>query len=218
MAQFIKKKKMKTNTSTLCAILIAGLVVMSGCGNGNTNTAQNMADSVQAKADTAMDKVKSAANNVEGKVEGAMSKNEDSNFVVKAALTNNAELKVLQAGIDKGTNKELKAHAKMMLADHKKLGEKVKAYSSAKEYVLPDGDDGKGDDVIANLDKNSPGNDWDKAWTDHMISAHEDAIAMFERGKSGVKDDELKNIISGALPTLNAHLEMMKKLKDKLGK
>jgi putative membrane protein len=209
---------MKTNTSTLHAILFAGLLAIIGCNNGNNSSVQNMADSLQAKADTAMDKVKVATNNVEGKVEAAMSNNEDSGFVVKAAIANSTELKVLQAGIDKGTNKELKAHAKMMLADHKKLGDKVKAYSSKKGYTLPDGDNGKGDDAVTNLDKNSPGSDWDKAWTDHMLSAHEEAISMFERGQSGVKDDELKNIITGALPTLHAHLEMMKNLKDKLGK
>lgn len=212
---------MGTNPSKLHAILFAGLFLAS-CGNGNnTNNASSDSTSTTTaspKADTATDKVKAGAENMAGAVQGAMSKNEDSNFVVNATITNNAELKVLQAGIDKGTDKEVKSHAKMMLADHKMLGEKVKAYAAKKGYTLPDGDNGKGDDAIAKLDKNNPGKDWDKAWADHMVSAHEDAIGQFERGQGGVKDDELKGMITSALTKLRAHLEMAKKLKDKLGK
>jgi putative membrane protein len=214
------KKSMKRTTSKLHAILIASLFFASACGNGNNagNGAQNAMDTMAAKADTAMDHVKNDAQAAAGAVEGAVNKNEDSDFVVKAALTNNAELKVLQAGIDNGTGKEVNAHARMMIADHKKLGEKVKAYATKKGYTLPDGDNGKGDDVIATLNKSNKGADWDKAWVDHMVSAHKDAIDMFERGQAGVKDDELKNIIAGALPTLHSHLDMMQKLQDKLGK
>ena len=147
-----------------------------------------------------------------------MNGNPDSSFVVKAAATNNAELKILQAGIDNGTDKELKAHARMMMADHKKLGEKVKAYADKKGYPLPDGDNGKADDEMAKLNQTAKGSDWDKEWVNHMVSAHQDAIDMFENGKMNVKDDDLRLIISGALPTLHSHLDMMKGLQDKMGK
>jgi putative membrane protein len=206
---------MKKN-STLHTILFAGLLAFAACNNANNSTSTS--DSTTTRTTDTSASLKESANHAAGKVEGALDKNEDSDFVVKAAMTNMAELKVLQAGIDKGTDKELKMHAKMMMADHKKMGDKVKAYATKKGYVLPQNDDGKGDEAVGNIDKKTKGKDWDKEWADHMVSAHNDAIGMFERGEGAAKDPDLKTIISGALPTLRSHLDMMKKLQDKLGK
>jgi len=206
------------NKQTLYILTIAIALSAGACNNADTEKAKDMADSAAAKMDTAVQDVKRGAENAAGEVRNALSSNEDSNFVVKAALTNNAELRILQAGIDNGTNKELKAHARMMLSDHKKLGGKVKSYSSGKGYILPDNDKGKADDELAKLNEKKKGSEWDKEWVDHMVSAHGDAISMFENGRDKVKDNDLKTIISDALPTLHSHLDMMKQLQDNMGK
>src|SRR4051812_21854838 len=108
---------MKTHLTKLHTILFAGLVAV-GCNDATNQKAQNIADTVVTKVDTAMTRLKEGAEKVADEVKEKMHTNVDSDFVVKAALTNNAELKILQAGIDKGTDKELKTHARMMLADH----------------------------------------------------------------------------------------------------
>ncbi len=208
---------MKTRSITLHTLLMAGVLFASSCGNGN-NSAQNTADTAMAKVDTAAQAVKQGAQNMVNEAKNAMDSNPDSNFVVKAATTNMAELRILQAGLDNGTSKELKAHAKMMMTDHKKLGEGVKAYSAKKGYTLPTTDNGKADDEMAKLNGKTKGADWDKEWVDHMVSAHKDCIDMFENGSKNVKDAELKTIIDGALPTLHSHLDMMQQLQDKMGK
>ena len=203
---------------TLHYLLIAGLLSVTACNNSQTNQASNMVDSAAAKADTMAANVKTDVQNAASDVRDAMVHNPDSSFAVKAAATNMAELKVLQAGIDNGTGKDLKSHAKMMMADHKKLGAGMKAYADKKGYTLPADDGGKGDDAIAMINKSNKGADWDKAWVDHMVSAHEDCISMFEKGQKDVKDDELRTMITNALPTLHSHLDMMKGLQDKMGK
>jgi len=215
---FLQKNIMKTNVTKLHTFLLAAVIAVCSCNNAGNNTAQNMADSAAAKVDTAVQAVKQGAQNLADEADNIMNGNVDSNFVVKAAATNNAEMKILQAGIDMGTDKEIKVHARMMLADHKKLGEKVKAYASKKGYILPEGDNGKSDKEMTKLNNNSNGAEWDKEWVNHMVSAHQDAIDMFEKAENNVKDPDLKNIIADALPTLNSHLEMMKKLQDRIGK
>lgn len=218
MVDFAKTAIMKTSIAKLHTILVAGIILtgiifINSCGNSNTgNNAQNMADSAMAKVDTAAKEIKQGAENL------VNNGNPDSNFVVKAALTNNAELRILQAGLDNGTNKELKMHARMMIADHKTMGKTVKAYSTKKGYTLPDTDNGKADDELAKLGQKAKGADWDKEWVDHMVSAHKDCIDMFESGKNNAKDAELKTIIDSALPILHSHLDMMKQLQDKMGK
>ena len=215
MIVFAKQTIMKTRT-TLQFLLIASLLATAACNNEQTAKTENMADTVAARVDTMAKNVKQDAQNVANEVKDDLSGNVDSNFVVKASVANMTELKVLQAAWDNGTSKELKAHAKMMIADHKKLGTGMKAYATKKGYVIPDND--KSDDVLNNINKSSKGNDWDKAWVDHMVSAHEDAISLFEKGQNNVKDAELKTMITNALPTLHAHLDMMKQLQDKMGK
>ena len=200
--------------------MFAGLLATASCNNSGTSSTTTSTDSssVMSKVDTAAARVKQDAEHVANDVKNAMSSNVDSNFVVKATIANMEELKILQAGLDNGTSKELKMHAKMMMADHKKLGEKVKAWAAKANYPLPDNDNGKGDDAVASLNKNTKGPDWDKAWTDKMISGHEDAISLFENNQNSVKDADLKALITDALPTLHSHLDMMKQLKDKLNK
>ena len=210
----------KNNSNTLRILLVACLLSVSACnnsGSGTTSTTDSTS-TVKAKIDTAVQDVKQGAQNMANDVKNAVAGNTDSNFVVKATLANMEELKILQAGWDNGTSKELKAHAKMMIADHKKLGAKVKEYATKKGYILPDNDNGKGDDAVASLNKNSKGNDWDKAWADKMVDGHKDAIDLFENNQNSVKDADLKALITDALPTLHSHLDMMKQLQDKLGK
>ena len=197
------------NKAKLHTMIVAGLLSLSACSN-STTTSSSTSDSTTSmttKVDTAMSHAEQGAKNVVNDVKDAVNGNADSNFVVKAAVDNAMELKVLQAGWDKGTDKELKNHAKMMIADHKKLGAAVKAYADKKSYVLPVDDNGKADDALSSI-----------AWTDKVTDAHKDAISMFEKGQSDVKDPELKNIIAGALPTFRSHLNMMQQLQDKMGK
>ena len=208
------------NLKTHYLLLIAAVSLATSCNNSGSSstTTTDSTSSVSAKVDTAMKDIKQGAENVAAEVKNAVDGNPDSNFVVKATVANLEELKIIQEGLDKGTDKDLKAHAKMMLPDHKKLGVKVKGYSAKKSYTLPDNDNGKGDDAVASLNKNTKGKDWDKAWADKMVDGHKDAISLFEKYEDKVKDPDLKAMITNTLPTLHSHLDMMKQLQDKLGK
>ncbi len=201
-------------------LLAAALTLTVAC-NDSSSTSTSTTDSTStmtAKVDTAMKDIKEGAQNVAADVKNAVDGNPDSNFVVKATVANMEELRIIQEGLDKGTDKDMKGHAKMMLADHKKLGTTVKGYSTKKSYMLPDNDGGKGDDAVASLNKNTKGKDWDKAWADKMVDGHKDAIDLFEKYQDKVKDADLKAMITNTLPTLHSHLDMMKQLQDKLGK
>ena len=207
------------NLKTHHLLLIAALSLTAACNNsGSSTTTTDSTSTMSAKVDTAVKDIKQGAENVAADVKNAIDGNPDSNFVVKATVANMEELKVLQEGWDKGTDKELKAHAKMMIADHKKLGVKVKDYSAKKSYALPDNDNSKGDDAVASLNKNTKGKDWDKAWVDKMVDGHKDAIDLFEKYQDKVKDADLKAMITSTLPTLHSHLDMVKQLQDKMGK
>ena len=77
-------------------------------------------------------------------------------------------------------------------------------------------DNGKADDALASLDKNTAGADWDKAWVNKMADAHQDAIKMYEKETGDAKDAELKTLVTDALPALSSHYDMMKMMQDKM--
>ena len=119
---------------------------------------------------------------------------------------------MLQAGIDKGTDKMLKQDAQKMIADHKKLAGQMKDYCSKKNMAMPAMDNNM--DMSAMNDKT--GKDWDKAWVDMMADGHKSTIARFEKGQNEVTDADLKSMITMTLPTLHKHLDMVQQLQSKM--
>ncbi len=64
----------------------------------------------------------------------------------------------------------------------------------------------------------SKGKAWDKKWADKMVDDHEKIINRYERAEGDVKDADLKAMITKTLSTLRSHLDMAKKLKERLDK
>jgi len=142
------------------------------------------------------------ANKAATTVTEAVKKNPDSTFVAEVVVTNNEEIKLLQEGIDKGTDKALKSHAKMMLGDHNNLKKKLLAYAASKSYPVMSNDEGDAAKKISDMSSKT-GKDWEKAWADLMFSGHEKTIGKFEGAQNQVNDGELKTMITNTLPTLH---------------
>jgi len=179
----------------------SGLIVFTSCNNSTTN------ETTTSDSATLGDKIAAAADSAKA----AVMPDPNKSFVEDAATDNTREMAWLQAGLDHGTSKELKAHAKMMMADHKKLGDEVKGYAAQKSMEVPSVDTAG----VASLSE-KPGKDWDKAWVDKMVDAHKDAIDKFESAQGKVTDPDLKAIIDKALPTLHSHYDMMVKMQEKM--
>jgi len=220
----MKKISIKITPYVFGCMLIVGMSSCGGNSNANTDADSTATGSrsdtgqdLQSNASNTGDKMKGAADSLGDKVNAIFSgNNPDSSFVLNAGTQNEDEIKLLQAGIDKGTNAELKAHAKMMLADHKKLGTEVKAYAAKKKYSTFSSADSKASDELSDLNKNKAGKDWDKAWADKLVDGHEKTINLFEKGQSNVKDPVLNGMITKTLPTLHSHLTMVQGVQTSL--
>ena len=126
---------MKINLTAFPFFLIAVILSVIGCNNATTNKAKDLADNVATRIDSTVQDVNQDAKMAAAKAESMLSSNPDSDFVVKASLDNAMEIRLLQAGIEKGTDKLLKTDAKSLITDHKKLGASVKAYAAKKGYI-----------------------------------------------------------------------------------
>jgi putative membrane protein len=184
---------------TVLSISACAAAVTSCNNSGNspmTDSTATLGEKISAMADS---------------TKAALTPDPNKSFVQDASTDNTRELAWLQAGVDHGTSRELKAHAKMMIADHKQLADQLAGYASAKGIELPATDTAG----VASLSE-KPGKDWDKAWTDKMVSAHKDAIDKFEHAQNSVTDPDLKAIIDKTLPTLRKHYDMVKGMQDKM--
>lgn len=184
------------------AFAVAGTLLLASCGSGenetNTTDSSTMVEDISAAADSAGD---------------ALRGNPDQNFIKDIVELNTKEIAWLKAGMSMGTDKDVKAHSKMMLADHEKMATEVTAYAASKSLEVPNVD------TAGEVDINEKkGADWDKKWADKMVEDHEKVINRFEDAEDDVKDAELKAMISKTLPTLRSHLEMAKTVKEKFNK
>jgi putative membrane protein len=202
-----KQAHMKSPKQLLQLGCVFSMLTLAACSNSGTQT-ESTTDST-TKSDGSMTQT---ANQVVTSAKESLSAHPDSSFIVDAVTSNSEELKVLQAGIDMG-GKAVKEHAKMMLADHKKLAKALDDYSAKKNMPVAAADRDKPVSDLDDITKKT-GADRDKAWTSFVIKAHEKAIGKFEGAQNNVNDPELKTMIANTLPTLHAHLDMLNKAMD----
>ena len=129
-------------------------------------------------------------------------------FVTEAANSDMLEIESSKLVAAKGDAKD-KAFAEQMIKDHTATSAELKALvSSGKVQVnLPAAmDKAHG----AKLDKlgSLSGADFSKAYEDMQVSAHKDAVSLFERYAKGGDNADLKDWAGKTLPTLQHHLEM----------
>jgi len=133
-------------------------------------------------------------------------------FVTEAANSDMLEIESSKLVAAKGDAKD-KAFAEQMIKDHTATSAELKALvSSGKVQVnLPAAmDKAHG----AKLDKlgSLSGADFSKAYEDMQVSAHKDAVSLFERYAKGGDNDTLKGFAAKTLPHLREHLKMAQDL------
>jgi putative membrane protein len=133
-------------------------------------------------------------------------------FVTEAATSDMLEIQAGKIAQERGNPAE-KTFAAQMVADHTKTSEHIKGLIAGGQLKaqlpkeLPSSAQGK-------LDKlnDAKVEDFSSVYDPMQVSAHEDAVSLFERyGKSG-DNAELKAWANKTLPALKHHLDMANKL------
>lgn len=137
----------------------------------------------------------------------------DKEFANKAAMANSYELKSAELAKTMSTSAEDKAYADQIIKDHTKVGNQLKeAVSKADSSVqLPMDPDSKGQKRLEGLQ--NAGKGFDAEYRKQMIESHQEIHKFFgeyierEEANPGIKE-----VISGAQPTVEMHLAAAKKL------
>jgi len=128
----------------------------------------------------------------------------DMDFVSKAILGGLFDVQSSELAVSQATTPFVREFAQMLVVDHgeanRELGEIVR---------------GKGGSVPTELDadhqgrlttlRDQKGVDFDRQYRDMQVSAHKDAIVLFEKASNECEDAELKAFATKVLPTLRTH-------------
>jgi putative membrane protein len=133
-------------------------------------------------------------------------------FVKEVAASDMFEIESSKLAVQKGNAQE-KTFGQQMVTDHTKTSSELKELVSGGkvEATLPTTLDNSHQSKLDKL-KNASGKDFSSDYNSYQVSAHEDAISLFERYANGGDNSTLKDWAGKTLPALKHHLEMAREL------
>jgi len=141
---------------------------------------------------------------------GIAPKTED--FIKEAAMSDMTEIESAKIAEQKG-NADEKKFAAMMLTDHTKTSTELKSMVTGEmKSAIPSALDDASQKKLAKLRDAKP-EDFAANYDPMQVSAHKDAVSLFERYAKGGDNADLKSWAGKTLPALKHHLEMAQALK-----
>ena len=134
-------------------------------------------------------------------------------FVKEVAISDMFEIESNKLAQDKGNAPE-KKFASQMVTDHTKTSTELKGWVSSGKVKadLPTALDSSHQSKLDKL-KGEGGKDFSSDFDSDQVSAHKDAVSLFERYAQGGDNADLKSWAGKTLPALKHHLAMAQALK-----
>src|ERR1700761_5129741 len=135
-------------------------------------------------------------------------------FIKEAATSDMLEIDAAKIARQKGDADE-KKFAEQMITDHTKTSNELKGLvpadlKSAVPTALDDSSQKKLDKLRDTKPEDFPGH-----YDPMQVSAHKDAVSLFERYAKGGEDAKLKDWAGKTLPALQHHLQMAQQMNDR---
>jgi putative membrane protein len=201
------------------ATLPAGLVLLlmlSAC-QGKTNTAgrdQAAADSAAARDTGAAAGAAAPATTPKGGLG-------DSNIVAILDEANKADSAAGAVALKKATNPDVKAFARLMMADHHAM--RVQGQQLAKQLNVspkpPERDPlaGYTRNEMNTLQKTAKGAEFDRTYIDNEVAIHQAVLDFANQARVTTQTPELRDLIEKAAPIIKKHLDQAQEIQKKLG-
>jgi putative membrane protein len=186
-------------------MIVTAAFAFQGCNN-EAKDSKETADSLNETKDTTTNAATTGGTAVDAG---------DANFATEAAVSGLAEVELGKVALAKSSNTKVKDFANMMVNDHGKANEELKAIATAKSITLPTALDEKHQKVSNDLNALS-GKDFDKKYVAEMVDGHKKTLDLMEKEAKDGKDAELKAFAAKTAPIVKAHLDMIQKIQDSM--
>lgn len=129
-------------------------------------------------------------------------------FLVDATGGNIAAIKLAQLALERSKNKEIRGIAKMLADDHTAAWNKLKTLASNKSVTIPEEETAAAKATWKELNDDTA-TEFDKEWCSQLMKQHEQTINDYELALTQVTDQDIKNWINTALPTIRTHYDKL---------
>jgi len=133
--------------------------------------------------------------------------NTDRDFVQKAASGGMAEVELGQLAQNNATSQLIKEFGQRMVTDHGQANMELQRIAQNGNFTLPTRPDSKSEAIRRQL-SGLQGSAFDTAYTQSMLSDHQEDIAEFQKEAQSGEDPALKAFAQKTLPVLQHHLQM----------
>lgn len=142
----------------------------------------------------------------------------DSKRAVEIADGGLYEVQLATMALTKAKSPEVKKFAQMMVDDHTKANNELKAWAGKKGVSLPDVMSEDKQKKYYDLERDEDASDFDEEYMDEMVEDHKKDINKFEDIADDAKDAELKSWAAEKLATLRHHLAEAERIHDAVKK
>lgn len=202
-------KTAKNMKHILMAATVVAMMTAGACSSNKTDSTK-MADEANET------RVDSGTTNLQGTDKDE--RDDAAEFMVKASEAGMYEVEASKLCEQKGTHKDVKSFAKMMVEQHEKAGSDLKKIADEKKVELPVALSPDMQSKLEDLRKTVPGVEFDHAYASMMQDAHEADRDLFKKAAEDVQDLAVKSFASDHLPMIEKHLEMLRPLEKRQDK
>ncbi|WP_312992849.1 DUF4142 domain-containing protein [Chryseobacterium flavum] len=200
-------------------VTLFAAVTLVACKKNETTTAYSSTDSAATDSMATMPASPDSGTAVSDSANAANTNgmkntlsDQDKKFADAAARGGIMEVMMGELAGTHATNPAVKSLGEMMVKDHSKANDELKKWASTAGYNLPTGLDAEKQKKYDDL-KAKNGAEFDRMYTDLMVSDHKKDIEEFKKAGAESKDSSLKAFANKTLPTLEHHLMESEKAK-----
>lgn len=186
---------------TFYSAIFLSSALLFACDDDGDTTTTTTDTSTTTTTEVGMD---TAASSTTSLNTGSPFKGADSTFVMEAASGGLMEVEAGTLAQQNASNERVKAFAAMMVRDHSKANEELKALASSRGTMLPDSMMKKHRDHIQMMQKMT-GKAFDKHYMSMMVTDHKEDVSKFENASKKATDADLKAWAGKTLPVLVMH-------------
>lgn len=146
---------------------------------------------------------------------GCSSAADTGTFFNEAAQGGLAEVQLGNLATTKAQSPEVRAFGQQMVADHSKANAELQQLAARRSVTLPTEPNSSQKSMISKLSQMS-GAEFDKEYVSAMVDDHEKDVKAFQTQAESGTDADLKAFAAKTLPTLQAHLQMIRNIKAKM--
>lgn len=189
--------------TTMLKILFAMIIAFSlmACNSQGTRENENNADTTEMNDQ----------NNTGDMMDN--NQNKDQEFIEDAAHSGLMEVELGRYAQQNAQNPRVKNYAAMMVKDHSKANDELKALAAQKNITVPTALDDKHMEKMNDM-KEKRGAEFDKAYMNEMADEHEKDVDKFKRHAENGNDPDIKAFAAKTLPILLMHQDSAKNIRD----